>query len=175
MRHDIRLPPSPHSGSGEARKQDATRVTRRPIISRYRRVCLFRGGVPIRRHARSPRGEAPRVKGKLRWHYQVVRHDLWDADIATPLLLYDAQQGGSRRKALAAMRADGYLFLFDRETGKPLFPVEDRKVTQDNSSTPPRRSHSRLAPRACCRTAVTGGTRCRRRSCSTARALPLPP
>ena len=69
--------------------------------------------------------------GKLRWHYQVVRHDLWDADIATPLLLYDAQQGGSRRKALAAMRADGYLFLLDRETGKPLFPVEDRKVTQD--------------------------------------------
>jgi alcohol dehydrogenase (cytochrome c) len=69
--------------------------------------------------------------GKLRWHYQVVRHDLWDADIATPLLLYDAQQGGGRRKALAAMRADGYLFLLDRETGKPLFPVEDRKVTQD--------------------------------------------
>jgi quinohemoprotein ethanol dehydrogenase len=69
--------------------------------------------------------------GKLRWHYQVVRHDLWDADIATPLLLYDAQQAGSRRKALAAMRADGYLFLFDRETGRPLSPIEDRKVTQD--------------------------------------------
>jgi alcohol dehydrogenase (cytochrome c) len=69
--------------------------------------------------------------GKRRWHYQVVRHDLWDADIATPLLLYDAEQGGRRRKGLAAMRADGYLFLLDRETGKPLHPVEDRKVTQD--------------------------------------------
>ena len=73
--------------------------------------------------------------GTLRWHYQVVRHDLWDADIATPLLLYDAQQGANRRKALAAMRADGFLFLFDRETGKPLFPIEDRKVTQDKFLT----------------------------------------
>jgi alcohol dehydrogenase (cytochrome c) len=69
--------------------------------------------------------------GKLRWHYQVVHHDLWDADIATPLLLYDAQQGGQTRKALAAMRADGYLFLLDRATGKPLFPVEERAVPQD--------------------------------------------
>jgi alcohol dehydrogenase (cytochrome c) len=69
--------------------------------------------------------------GKLRWHYQVVHHDLWDADIATPLLLYEAQQAGRPRKALAAMRADGYLFLLDRETGKPLFPVEERRVPQD--------------------------------------------
>jgi len=69
--------------------------------------------------------------GKLRWHYQVVRHDLWDADIATPPLLYEAQVGGRPRKALAALRADGYFFLLDRETGKPVFPVEERPVTQD--------------------------------------------
>ena len=70
--------------------------------------------------------------GKLRWHYQVVRHDLWDADIATPPVLYDAQVNGQPRKALAALRADGYYFFFDRETGKPIFPVEDRRVTQDS-------------------------------------------
>lgn len=69
--------------------------------------------------------------GKLRWHYQVVRHDLWDADIATPPVLYEAQVGGRSRKALAALRADGYFFLLDRETGKPVFPVEERQVTQD--------------------------------------------
>jgi outer membrane protein assembly factor BamB len=69
--------------------------------------------------------------GRLRWHYQVVHHDLWDADIATPLLLYDAATASGSRKALAAMRADGYLFLLDRATGKPLFPVEQRKVPQD--------------------------------------------
>ncbi|MXY23384.1 MAG: PQQ-binding-like beta-propeller repeat protein [Acidobacteria bacterium] len=69
--------------------------------------------------------------GERRWHYQVVRHDIWDADIATPLLLYEAQVDGEPRKALAAMRADGYLFLFDRETGEPLVPIEERAVPQD--------------------------------------------
>jgi alcohol dehydrogenase (cytochrome c) len=76
--------------------------------------------------------------GRLRWHYQVVHHDLWDADIAIPHILYDAQVNGKPRKALAAMRADGYLFLLDRETGKPILPVEERPVTQDrfNNTSP---------------------------------------
>ena len=70
--------------------------------------------------------------GERRWHYQVVRHDVWDADIATPLLLYDHDTGaGASRKALAAMRADGLLFLFDRETGEPLTEIEERDVPQD--------------------------------------------
>lgn len=69
--------------------------------------------------------------GKLRWHYQVVHHDLWDADIAIPHILYDAQVNGRPRKALAAMRADGVMFLLDRETGKPLMTVAERRVTQD--------------------------------------------
>lgn len=69
--------------------------------------------------------------GKLKWHYQVVHHDLWDADIATPPVLYDAQVSGRSRKAIAAMRADGYLFLLDRENGKPILPIEERKVGQD--------------------------------------------
>ena len=68
--------------------------------------------------------------GKLAWHYQVVHHDLWDADIAIPLVLYDTQVAGRARKAVGAMRADGYLFLLDRQTGKPLFPVEERPVPQ---------------------------------------------
>lgn len=69
--------------------------------------------------------------GKLRWHYQVIHHDIWDADIATPPVLYIAQVDGRPRKALATMRPDGYLFLLDRETGKPLIPVEERPVPQD--------------------------------------------
>ena len=71
--------------------------------------------------------------GERRWHYQVVRHDVWDADIATPLLLYehDAGDGSPLRPAVAAMRADGHLFLFDRETGEPLLPIEERDVPQD--------------------------------------------
>ena len=69
--------------------------------------------------------------GKLRWHYQVIRHDIWEADIAISPVLYDAQIGGRSRQAIAAMRADGYLFMLDRETGKALARVEDRAVPQD--------------------------------------------
>jgi alcohol dehydrogenase (cytochrome c) len=69
--------------------------------------------------------------GKLRWYYQVVHHDLWDADIAIPHILFDTEINNKPRKGLAAMRADGYLFLLDRETGKPLLPIEERKVSQD--------------------------------------------
>ena len=69
--------------------------------------------------------------GKLRWHYQVVHHDLWDADVAIPPILYDIEMGGRMRKGIAAMRADGYLFLLDRVTGRPLMPVVERPVPQD--------------------------------------------
>ncbi len=69
--------------------------------------------------------------GERRWHFQVVRHDIWDADIATPMLLYDVEMDGELRKGVAAIRADGFLFLFDRETGEPLIPIEQRPVPQD--------------------------------------------
>jgi quinohemoprotein ethanol dehydrogenase len=71
--------------------------------------------------------------GKLRWHYQAIRHDIWEADLSIPPVLYDTQMGGRARKGVAAMRGDGYLFLLDRETGKPLMPIEDRPVPQDAS------------------------------------------
>jgi PQQ-dependent dehydrogenase (methanol/ethanol family) len=69
--------------------------------------------------------------GKLRWHYQMIRHDIWEADIAEAPVLFDAQINGKSRKAIAAMRTDGYLFMLDRTTGKPLGRVEDRRVPQD--------------------------------------------
>ncbi len=69
--------------------------------------------------------------GALKWHYQVIRHDIWEADIAIAPVLYDAQVAGRPRKGIAAMRADGYLFMLDRETGRPLGTIEDRPVPQD--------------------------------------------
>jgi PQQ-dependent dehydrogenase (methanol/ethanol family) len=72
--------------------------------------------------------------GKLRWHYQVIRHDIWEGDISISPVLYDAQVGGKPRKAIASMRADGYLFMLDRETGRPLGRIEDRPVPQDARS-----------------------------------------
>ncbi len=69
--------------------------------------------------------------GKLRWHYQVIRHDIWEADIAEAPVLFEAQVNGQSRKGIAAMRTDGYLFLLDRATGKPFGRMEDRPVQQD--------------------------------------------
>jgi glucose dehydrogenase/plastocyanin len=71
--------------------------------------------------------------GKYRWHFQLLRHDVWEFDQATPLILYDAIVDGKPRKGLAAMRTDGFLFLLDRETGTPIFPVEMRAQKQDVS------------------------------------------
>ena len=71
--------------------------------------------------------------GEYRWHFQLLRHDIWEFDQATPLILYDAVVAGRSRKGLAVMRTDGYLFMLDRETGEPIFPVEDRPVKQDPS------------------------------------------
>jgi quinohemoprotein ethanol dehydrogenase len=68
--------------------------------------------------------------GKYKWHYQTVHHDIWEDDIGTPLVLYDATVDGKPRKAVAAMRTDGYLFLLDRATGKPIHPVEERPMPQ---------------------------------------------
>jgi plastocyanin len=74
--------------------------------------------------------------GALRWHYQVVHHDMWDADLGTPLVLYDdkrpdGKQGTRTTKAVAVMRTDGVLFQLDRATGKPLVPVQERVVKQN--------------------------------------------
>lgn len=76
--------------------------------------------------------------GKLKWYYQLIHHDLFEADVGTPIILYDAQRSGRRRKALAVLRADGYLFELDRETGEPILPIEERPVPQlDSQKTAP--------------------------------------
>lgn len=68
--------------------------------------------------------------GKLKWHYQLVHHDVFEADLGIPIVLYESQVDGYRRKALAVMRADGHLFNLDRETGQPILSVEERPVPQ---------------------------------------------
>jgi glucose dehydrogenase/plastocyanin len=68
--------------------------------------------------------------GALRWHYQTTHHDVFEMDLGTPLVLYDAEIAGETRPAIAVMRTDGYLFLLDRATGQPILPVEERKVPQ---------------------------------------------
>jgi len=69
--------------------------------------------------------------GEYRWHRQLVHHDLWEQDMATPLIVLDLPIDGRSTRVLAAMRTDGYLFLLDAESGEPVFPVEERPVKQN--------------------------------------------
>ena len=68
--------------------------------------------------------------GKVVWSFQAVHHDLWDYDLPSAPSLIDVQQGGRRVAALAQASKMGYLFVLDRDTGKPLLPVEERPVPQ---------------------------------------------
>lgn len=66
--------------------------------------------------------------GKHRWHFQTVHHDLWDYDLPAPPNLITVMKDGIRTDAVAQISKVGFLYLLDRESGKPLFPIEERKV-----------------------------------------------
>ena len=66
--------------------------------------------------------------GKYKWHFQTIHHDLWDADPPAPPSLFDVVRNGATVPALALTTKSGYLYLLNRETGEPLFGVEERKV-----------------------------------------------
>ena len=66
--------------------------------------------------------------GELVWHFQTVHHDLWDFDNAAPPALVDIHRGGRVIPAVLQATKTGMLFVLHRETGKPIFPVEERPV-----------------------------------------------
>ncbi len=66
--------------------------------------------------------------GKRIWHYQGIRHDLWDLDFPSPPALVTVQRDGHTIEALAQITKTGHVWTFDRRTGVPLFPVEERAV-----------------------------------------------
>lgn len=66
--------------------------------------------------------------GAVVWHFQTVHHDLWDYDVASPPLLYSSPKG----PAVAVGSKTGHLFLFERLSGKPLFPIVERQVPQSD-------------------------------------------
>ncbi len=68
--------------------------------------------------------------GERRWHFQVVHHDLWDYDIPCPPNLVTVHRNGKEVDAVAQPTKMGHLFVLNRETGKPIFPVEERRVPQ---------------------------------------------
>jgi quinoprotein glucose dehydrogenase len=68
--------------------------------------------------------------GKRLWHQQLVHHDLWDLDIPQSAKLLTIRQNGKPRQVVAQATKQGLLFVFDRKTGQPIWPIEERKVPQ---------------------------------------------
>jgi alcohol dehydrogenase (cytochrome c) len=69
--------------------------------------------------------------GKYRWHFQQVHHDLWDYDSPNPVVLFDAVYDGTPRKGIVEIGKTGYVYILDRETGKPLVPIDEVPVPQE--------------------------------------------
>jgi quinoprotein glucose dehydrogenase len=66
--------------------------------------------------------------GKVKWYYQLIHHEIWDYDIASIPMLMDINFKGKAIKAVAEPTKQGYLYVFDRETGKPVWPMPETKV-----------------------------------------------
>lgn len=68
--------------------------------------------------------------GEYRWHYQFVHHPIWDHDMSSAPLLIDATIDGTPRKLVAVPSKQGWLYTFDRITGKPIWPINETPVPQ---------------------------------------------
>ena len=68
--------------------------------------------------------------GKLIWSFQTVHHDIWDYDVPSQPTFYEFERNGEVIKALAQTTKMGFVFLLNRETGEPIFPIEEREVPQ---------------------------------------------
>jgi quinoprotein glucose dehydrogenase len=70
--------------------------------------------------------------GKRIWHFQGVHHDIWDRDFPAPPALVTVHRDGKAIEAVAQTTKQGFVFLFDRTNGKPLFPIEERPFPASN-------------------------------------------
>jgi len=93
--------------------------------------------------------------GQRKWHFQLVHHPLWDMDISSAPILADIVVGGKPIKAVAQPSKQGFLYVFDRVTGKPVWPIEERKwrwgacpASGTRQLSRFRRSHRRIAATA---------------------------
>jgi quinoprotein glucose dehydrogenase len=96
--------------------------------------------------------------GQVVWHQQLVHHDLWDYDLAAQPMLVEIERDGKSIAAVVQATKTGMLFVFDRETGEPVFEIIERPVpssdvhgetnspTQPFPATPPLVSHAAITP-----------------------------
>jgi len=69
--------------------------------------------------------------GQVAWHFQTVHHDVWDYDVPAQPVLFEIPGVGDGRPGVAQITKMGFLFLLDRETGAPLYPIEEQPVAHD--------------------------------------------
>ncbi len=81
--------------------------------------------------------------GERRWHFQTTHHGLWDYDLVTSAILGDVEVDGKPVKGAFQLTKQGFVFAFDRVTGKPIWPIEERPVPQ---STAPGEVSSKTQP-----------------------------
>ena len=82
--------------------------------------------------------------GKRVWHYQIVHHGLWDYDMPAAPILHDIRKDGKTIKALTLLTKQGLTFVFDRETGEPVWPIEERAVPKSPIPGEARFAHAAL-------------------------------
>ena len=70
--------------------------------------------------------------GKYKWHFQTIHHDIWDHDPPAPPTLFDVVRNGRTVAALALTTKSGYMYILNRETGEPIFGVEERPVPKSD-------------------------------------------
>jgi quinoprotein glucose dehydrogenase len=71
--------------------------------------------------------------GKRIWHYQYIHHDVWDRDLPTPPALVTLNRDGKKIEAVAQPTKYGYTFIFERETGKPVYEIKEVAVPTDGA------------------------------------------
>jgi len=71
------------------------------------------------------------VTGKLRWYFQFTHHDVWDRDLPAPPNLVTVNRNGKKIDAVAQVTKQGFVYVFDRDSGKPLFDIQEQKVPVD--------------------------------------------
>ena len=84
--------------------------------------------------------------GKLIWHFQTVHHDVWDRDPPTPPVLVTVKKDGKTIPAVAQVTKTGFIFLLDRVTGQPVYPVEERPVSDSSELAGERLSPTQPRP-----------------------------
>ena len=70
--------------------------------------------------------------GQRKWHFQIVHHPIWDYDMSSAPILLDANVSGRLIKAVAVPSKQSFLYVFDRITGQPIWPIEERPVQQSD-------------------------------------------